>query len=168
MAHAGRSFAHADFTAQSALRRATEVVGPAVRSARRLVALNLWRPIAEPVRDSPLAICSSASVAAGDLVPAELRYTDRTEDLLSCNARHRWLYAPEMRTSNSGCSRIPTATRPALRADTIRRSRMPMRRLPRPRRASKSGRLRSLSDCGIHRQDLRPGVRIEQRTCFAP
>ena len=93
--------AHADFTAQSALRRATEVAGPAMRSARRLVALNLWRPIAEPVRDSPLAICSSASVAAGDLVPAELRYQDRTGEIyyLAHNARHRWLYAPEMRTS---------------------------------------------------------------------
>jgi hypothetical protein len=65
------------------------------------MALNLWRPLAEPVRDSPLAICSSASVAAGDLLPAELRYQDRTGEIyyLAHNPRHRWLYASEMRTS---------------------------------------------------------------------
>ena len=93
--------AHADFTAQSALRRATEVLGPAAHSARRLIALNLWRPLAEPVRDSPLAICSSASVATDDLVPAELRYQDRRGEIyyLAHNPSHRWLYAPEMRTS---------------------------------------------------------------------
>ena len=93
--------AHADFTATSALRRATEVMGPIVQTARRLVAINLWRPIAEPVRDSPLAFCAATSVASEDLVPAELRYENRTGEIyyLSYNPQHRWLYAPEMRKS---------------------------------------------------------------------
>jgi hypothetical protein len=93
--------AHADFTAASALRRAAQVMGPKAQSARRLVSINLWRPIAEPVRDSPLAICASTSVTPEDLVPAELRYEHRTGEIyyLGYNPRHRWLYAPEMRMS---------------------------------------------------------------------
>ena len=93
--------AHADFTPASALRRATEVMGPRAQSARRLVSINLWRPIAEPVRDSPLAICAGTSLTPQDLVPAELRYENRTGEIyyLGYNPRHRWLYAPEMRTS---------------------------------------------------------------------
>lgn len=93
--------AHADFTATSALLRATEVMGPIAQTARRLVAINLWRPIAEPVRDSPLAFCAATSVASGDLVPAELRYEKRTGEIyyLFYNPEHRWLYAPEMRKS---------------------------------------------------------------------
>jgi hypothetical protein len=91
---------HTDFTARSAPIRASTVLGAELGSARRIAELNVWRPIAGPVRDSPLAFCDASSVAPGDLVPAELRYPDRIGEIyyVRFNPAHRWYYLPQMRT----------------------------------------------------------------------
>jgi hypothetical protein len=64
----------------------------------RVQVINLWRPIRGPLRDSPLALCDAASVAADDLVASDLVYPNRNGETYSVkfNSNHRWFYFPEM------------------------------------------------------------------------
>jgi hypothetical protein len=64
----------------------------------RVQVINLWRPIRGPLRDTPLALCDAASVAAGDLVASDLIYPNRNGETYSVkfNQDHRWFYFPEM------------------------------------------------------------------------
>ena len=64
----------------------------------RVQVINLWRPIRGPVRDTPLALCDAASIAAGDLVASDLIYPNRQGETYSVkfNPGHRWFYFPEM------------------------------------------------------------------------
>jgi hypothetical protein len=64
----------------------------------RVQVINMWRPIRGPLRDAPLAVCDSRTVAPDDLVPSDLVYRDRTGETYSVryNAAHRWFYVPEM------------------------------------------------------------------------
>jgi len=90
---------HTDFTAGSAPLRARSVLSPELMAGRRLVELNLWRPIAEPVLDNPLALCDASSVSPDDLLPAALLYPEREGEIyyVRFNPAHRWWYASEMR-----------------------------------------------------------------------
>ncbi len=94
---------HTDFTARSARWRAETVLGRAIAPDERFAAINLWRPIAAPVRDCPLAICEAGSVTPQDLVPVALLYPERTGEIyyVARNPAHRWYYAPEMRTDEA-------------------------------------------------------------------
>jgi hypothetical protein len=91
---------HVDYTESSAPRRVRDLLpGEAHRLlARRFAFFNVWRPIGDTVRDAPLALCDARSVAARDLVPAELIYRERTGEIyyVTFDARHRWLYVAEM------------------------------------------------------------------------
>jgi hypothetical protein len=64
----------------------------------RVQVINLWRPIRGPLRDAPLALCDASSVAAGDLIAADLIYPNRSGETYSVkfNPEHRWFYFPEM------------------------------------------------------------------------
>jgi hypothetical protein len=90
---------HTDFTAGSAPIRARTVLHPEVTAGRRLVELNLWRPINGPVLDNALALCDASSVSPSDLLPATLLYPGREGEIyyVRFNAAHRWWYASEMR-----------------------------------------------------------------------
>jgi hypothetical protein len=91
---------HTDFTGKSAQVRAAAVRGTAQTTGQRIAAINVWRPIAGPVRDCPLAICDASSVEKRDLLAADLLYTDRTGEIyyVAFNPAHRWFYASGMRT----------------------------------------------------------------------
>jgi hypothetical protein len=69
---------HTDFTDSSARARAAAVPGAAATSGQRMAAINVWRPIAGPLRDCPLAICDASSVEEWDLLATDLLYPDRT------------------------------------------------------------------------------------------
>lgn len=64
----------------------------------RVQIVNLWRPIRGPLRDTPLTMCDTQTVAGGDLVPSALIYPDRTGEIyaVTYNPAHRWFYYPEM------------------------------------------------------------------------
>ena len=64
---------HTDFTGRSAQARAAAVLGSPLVSGQRMAAINVWRPIAEPLRDCPLAICDASSVDERDLLATDLR-----------------------------------------------------------------------------------------------
>lgn len=91
---------HTDFSGKSAQVRAAAVLGTAQVSGQRMAVFNVWRPIAEPLRDCPLAICDASSVENGDLLAADLLYPDRIGQIyyVTFNPAHRWYYASDMRT----------------------------------------------------------------------
>jgi hypothetical protein len=91
---------HTDFSAQSAPVRAAAVLGRPLEAGRRFAAINVWRPLAEPLRDCPLALCDASSVDVRDLHEADLLYPDRTGQIyyVTFNPAHRWFYASDMRT----------------------------------------------------------------------
>ncbi|HLY05967.1 MAG TPA: CmcJ/NvfI family oxidoreductase [Rhizomicrobium sp.] len=92
---------HVDYTEKSAPQRVRDLVPDEAERLlnRRYAFINVWRPIRQIVRDAPLALCDARSVAARDLVPADLIYGNRTGEIYyaTFDTRHRWLYVPEMR-----------------------------------------------------------------------
>ena len=97
---------HNDYTEASAPQRVRDLLSPEAAEARlkrRYVEINLWRPIAGPVKSSPLAVCDARTVEAADLVTSELRYPDRIGETyaVTYNPRHRWFYFPDMHTDEA-------------------------------------------------------------------
>jgi len=94
---------HTDFSGKSAQARAAAVLGRAPLPGQRMAAINVWRPIAEPLRDCPLAICDASSVDERDLLAADLLYPNRTGQIfyVTFNPAHRWYYASDMRTDEA-------------------------------------------------------------------
>jgi uncharacterized ParB-like nuclease family protein len=90
---------HTDFSDTSAKSRAAAVLGRAPATGQRMAAINVWRPISEPLRDCPLAICDASSVEVGDLLAADLLYPNRTGQIyyVAFNPAHRWYYVSDMR-----------------------------------------------------------------------
>lgn len=87
---------HVDQNPRSALARAVNH-GGADRQFRRFQIINVWRPLIEPVRNFPLALCDYRSVdLATDLVRTELKFPDWLKDRenysLKANPNHRWYY----------------------------------------------------------------------------
>nr|WP_279631210.1 CmcJ/NvfI family oxidoreductase [Paraburkholderia dipogonis] len=94
-------YIHNDQTFVSGPRRVRDHL-PADEAERllqsRVAIVNLWRPIGETVRSSPLAMCDSRSIALNDLVPSDLVYPDKVGETyaLVFNPRHRWYYFPNL------------------------------------------------------------------------
>jgi hypothetical protein len=93
---------HVDHTARSGPQRVRDLLGDDAEELLkgRSQVINLWRPILdEPLRDAPLAVCDSRTVAMDDLVPSDLVYRERVGETYSVkyNPAHQWFYAPEMR-----------------------------------------------------------------------
>lgn len=95
--------AHVDYTEGSGPARAREVLGAEdfdrwMACGARVLQVNVWRPIAGPVRRSPLAVADGASVARSDLIATDQIFPDRVGELyhLAHNPAQRWYYAPEM------------------------------------------------------------------------
>ena len=93
---------HVDQTTASAIARVHRHLpaedAPALL-ARRFQIINLWRPIARPAHDWPLALCDFRSVdPRTDLVPTDLVYEDHKGETNSVrfNPGHRWKYLPGM------------------------------------------------------------------------
>jgi hypothetical protein len=92
---------HNDYTAKSAPQRVRDLLGEKEAAAalqRRYAFINLWRPIAGPLRDAPLALCDARSVAPETVVISSLIYPDRQGEVyrLTYSPEHRWLYFPDM------------------------------------------------------------------------
>jgi hypothetical protein len=66
---------------------------------RRFAIVNVWRPIAGPLLDAPLALCDARTIDPGDFVATDLKYPDRTGEIYSVtfSPQQRWYYFPRMR-----------------------------------------------------------------------
>jgi cephamycin C biosynthesis protein len=87
---------HVDQSPKSARARAADHTGPG-RPFRRFQIVNIWRPLIEPVRNFPLALCDYRSLdLSADLVPTRLRFPawlkDRENYSVRYNPGHRWHY----------------------------------------------------------------------------
>lgn len=93
--------AHNDYTDRSAPQRVRDLLPADEAEAllkRRFAVIQVWRPIRNPVRQTPLAICDAQSIAPEDLIETDLKYQDRTGEVLQLayNPDHRWFYFPDM------------------------------------------------------------------------
>ena len=97
------SIVHNDYTAGSGLKRLRDHFSdnPAEAEALlrgRFAIVNVWRSIAGPVYNHPLAVCDASTVAKDDLVAVERRADERIGEIQLAlhNPHHRWYYFPAM------------------------------------------------------------------------
>lgn len=67
--------------------------------SRRVVFLNVWKPINRVVEEKPLAMLSVTSSTDQDFHKLFLHYRDRVGEnyVLSYNTEHKWWYFPRVR-----------------------------------------------------------------------
>ena len=91
---------HNDYTEKSAPQRIRDLLPNEAETllTRRYVFINVWRPIAHPAIDTPLALCDAPSFTEDDLIMTDLVYEDRIGEIASvrhCDT-HRWVYFSNM------------------------------------------------------------------------
>src|SRR6185369_7396672 len=93
--------AHNDYTEWSGPQRVRDLLPDEADELlkHRFAVINVWRPISEPVQESPIAVCDARTIDQNDWVTSDLRYRDRTGEVYSItfNPNHRWFYFPQMR-----------------------------------------------------------------------
>ena len=70
---------HNDYSERTAHIRAEERIGTARFAAlkhRRMIQINIWRPLVERVQRSPLAFCDATTIKPKDLIPTHIRFPD--------------------------------------------------------------------------------------------
>lgn len=122
------SIVHNDYTATSGLKRLRDHFASAPDEAatllrRRFAIINVWRSIAGPVYNHPLALCDAGSVSPNDLVAVERRAEERIGEIQLAlhNPEQRWYYFPKMQmneallvktfdSDTTGCARFTLHT----------------------------------------------------------
>ncbi|MEP6342968.1 MAG: CmcJ/NvfI family oxidoreductase [Maricaulaceae bacterium] len=94
---------HNDYSERTAHIRAEERIGAANFAAlkhRRMIQINVWRPLVERVQRSPLAFCDAATIEVKDLIPTKILFPDTGHVgeiyALRKNPNQRWSYFSEM------------------------------------------------------------------------
>lgn len=98
--HAGRGIVthvHNDYTPASATGHAGRLWPASARNGR-VLQINLWRPLSEPVESAPIALADGRTIRSDDLVPCTLVYPDRQGEIFEL--RHYpgqvWYWFPRM------------------------------------------------------------------------
>ncbi len=115
---------HSDYTPRSGPQRVRDVMGEEAEGllGRRVAFYNVWKPLYETVEELPLALCDATSAEDADLVQMNLRYRERTGEIL----RH---------ASQSGAPLVlfpEDASRPGCPAEDLRQRNRRPRPLRRP------------------------------------
>ena len=94
---------HNDYTEKTAIIRAEEMIGKtafAKKAGRRMIQINVWRPLVDVVRRSPLTFCDASSIDRADLIPTQIHFpdTDHVGEIFALRkqAGQRWSYFSEM------------------------------------------------------------------------
>lgn len=94
--------AHCDYTAVSGPRRAAEILAdhaPGVALPAHYAIFNAWHPLIGPLRDNPLALCDTRSVAPEDLRPIDIQQAGgragQVYEVLQRDTQ-RWHYVSDM------------------------------------------------------------------------
>lgn len=103
------SHAHNDYTETSGPKRLRDMIGDERADqwmGERIVQVNVWRPIAEPVLQMPLALLDASSTEPSDLIETSItneRQNGRVGQIYSVAHRdgQRWFYFPEMRMNEA-------------------------------------------------------------------
>ena len=95
---------HNDYTVNTGPIRAEEMIGAqtfAKMKGRRMIQINVWRPLNPIVQRSPLAFCDASTIKPGDLIPAKIHFTDNDHIgeifALRKAAGQKWYYFSQMR-----------------------------------------------------------------------
>jgi len=95
---------HNDYTEQTAQSRALERIGAekfAKLEGRRMIQINLWRPLVDVVQRSPLAFCNAATVKEKDLLVSRIHFpdTDHVGEIYALRKaeEQQWVYFSEMK-----------------------------------------------------------------------
>ncbi len=108
-AHKSVHNAHIDYdlpTTRAVVERMLPPDGAAYYADRRVMQINVWRPLVT-VESAPLALCDSASVARADLIYGPIGGNSQSGVKnpagwnLAHNPNHRWYYAPRLRPSEA-------------------------------------------------------------------
>jgi hypothetical protein len=93
---------HDDYTEKSAPERVRLYLPEEAEGLlkSRFAVINVWRPIAGPVLDTPLAVCDAQSLAEHDLIPTEENVKHEVY-LFRFSQNHRWYYFPHMQRSEA-------------------------------------------------------------------
>jgi hypothetical protein len=93
--------AHVDQTVRSGPQRVRDIMGDQAEDLlrRRAAIINVWRPIAHPAVDWPLAVGDARSIALKDLIAQDLIFRHRTGEIygVAYNPAQRWLHIPDLR-----------------------------------------------------------------------
>jgi hypothetical protein len=96
---------HNDYSAKSGPQRVRDFLPDEaeVLLKSRFAEINVWRPIIELLKDTPLAVCDARSIAPNDLLPTDLVYQHRVGETYSVtyNSSHRWFYFPDMQRNEA-------------------------------------------------------------------
>ena len=94
---------HNDYSERTAHIRAEERIGAARFAAlkdRRMIQINVWRPLVGLVQRSPLAFCDATTIEPKDLIPTNIHFPDTGHVgeiyALRKNLRQCWYYFSEM------------------------------------------------------------------------
>ncbi|EPS38830.1 hypothetical protein H072_7421 [Dactylellina haptotyla CBS 200.50] len=91
---------YSDQTPKAALARLKRhlELGAKAQAPKRIMIVNVWRPIFGPLKDSPLAFCDARTVNGVDLVPSDLifpGYRGEKFDIMY-NDTQKWFYLSDM------------------------------------------------------------------------
>ena len=94
---------HNDYTIRTAHSRAEERVGKdqfASLSGRRMIQINVWRPLVDIVHRSPLAFCDATTIETQDFIPTNIHFpdTDHVGEIYALRKAtgQKWSYFSEM------------------------------------------------------------------------
>jgi len=94
---------HNDYSERTAHIRAEERIGEkrfAEMKGRRMIQINVWRPLVDCVQRSPLAFCDATTIDPKDLIPTNILFPDTGHVgeiyALRKNPSQRWSYFSEM------------------------------------------------------------------------
>jgi hypothetical protein len=92
--------AHVDQTVLSGPQRVRDIMGEQADAllAGRAAIINVWRSIAHPARDWPLALGDARTIEPDDLIASDLIFPHRKGETynVAFNPAQRWLYIPDL------------------------------------------------------------------------
>jgi hypothetical protein len=95
--------AHVDYTITSGIKRAKDILSKnrynkLIKDKRRIIQINIWRPLSNIVLSSPLAFADASSIEQADLIATDQRFPDRVGEIyhLAYNAYQQWYWLPKM------------------------------------------------------------------------
>jgi hypothetical protein len=96
---------HSDYTPKSGVQRVKDIVKEDADALLkgRVAFYNVWKPLAEPVEELPLAMCDAQSSTDADMLLMELKYKERTGEIyvMRYSPQHKWYYFPDMQPDDA-------------------------------------------------------------------